>query len=92
MVFPLKVQGSAEPLKGERVRPVITYTLKTVVHCGEDEMNFPDLSDIRAEISLLRAVVAVPETRREKKVPFVSLYSDYSSHKIRAPGYSCLQV
>ena len=87
VTIPLKVQGSPEPLRGERCRLIITTTVKVISqYVGEEEAE-------QFSVDIAPSYVETPDIavheflfsfdyRNTEKI----LTSCYTSHKIRAPG------
>lgn len=87
VAVPLKVQGSPEPLRGERCRLVITATVKVVSQYVTDQEEESISWEVSPEYFWLPDIAA-------DHICFSSAYSieeqiqfpSYTSHKIRAPG------
>lgn len=87
VAVPLKAQGNAEPLRGERCRLVLTATVKVVSNYIESEEADTLFFDITPEFAwssdpACREIAVSYQYRPAgKKITFC-----YTSHKIRAPG------
>lgn len=87
VAVPLKVQGSPEPLRGERCRLVITSTVKVVSEYVTDQDEEYMGWELSPEYFRLPDLIAdrfcfSSEYRKKERITFPC----YTSHKIRAPG------
>ena len=87
VAVPLKVQGSPEPLRGERCRLVITATVKVVSEYVTDQEEEHIGWELSPEYFRLPDITVDPvcfssEYTNEERI----IFPCYTSHKIRAPG------
>lgn len=87
VTVPLKVQGSPEPLRGERCRLIVTNTVKVVSEYVGDQEAVELAFDLAPEYFwpadvAVREFVCSLDYREEEKI----VAPVYTSHKIRAPG------
>ena len=87
VAVPLKVQGSPEPLRGERCRLVITAAVKVVSEYVTDQEEEHIGWELSPEYFRLPDITVDPvcfssEYTNEERI----IFPCYTSHKIRAPG------